>query len=375
MKLLFIVNAPEFFLSHRLPLAMAAKEAGFCVHIATGSGPTCVKIRELGFIHHCLPISRSGTNPLKELHSLWSIWRLMREFKPDLLHLVTIKPVLYGGLIARLAGAPAVLAAVSGLGSVFVASNGMMSWLRRGVQVLYRIALGHSNLKVIFQNPDDQSLLTETAVIKDEQAVLIRGSGVNLSEYPVKSEPVDIPVVTLAARLLKEKGVHEFVLAAQILQKRGVACCFQLVGSPDPGNPSSVTDEEIKRWSEEGLVKALGFRTDISEVFASSNLVVLPSYYGEGLPKVLIEAAACGRAVITTDQPGCRDAIEEGVTGLLIPTRNAEALADVVEKLINDSDLRQSMGAAGRKLAEREFGIEKVVDMHIKIYQKLLESS
>ena len=374
MKLLFIVNAPEFFLSHRLPLALAAREAGYCVQIATGPGTACEQIREHGFIHHCLPLSRSGANPLRELYSCWSLWRLMRRLKPDLLHLVTIKPVLYGGLMARLAGAPAVLMAISGLGSVFVARKGVISWLRRGIRLLYRLALGHPNLKVIFQNPDDKALLTGLGAVQKKQTMIVRGSGVDLSDYSVKPEPVGIPVVTLAARLLKEKGVREFVEAARILKTRGVAARFWLVGDPDSGNPSSVSDKEIYCWRETDLIEVLGYRTEINEIFANSNLVVLPSYR-EGLPKVLIEAAASGRAVITTDEPGCRDAIEQNVTGLLVPARNAEELANAIEQLINDSALRLSMGNAGRKLAEREFGIDKVITAHLNAYRELIESS
>ena len=374
MKLLFIVNAPEFFLSHRLPLALAAREMGYKVQIATGPGAACKQIRKLGFVHHHLPLSRSGTNPWGELHCLWALWRLMRRIKPDLLHLVTIKPVLYGSLIARLTGVPAVLVAISGLGSVFVDRRGAISWLRRGVLMLYRLALGHPHLKAIFQNPDDQALLIGLDVVQHEQAILIRGSGVDLSAYPMTPEPAGIPVVTLASRLLKEKGVVEFVEAARILKARGVACRFLLVGSPDHGNPSSVSDKDIEHWRECGLIEPLGYRTDISHVFSNSNLVVLPSYYGEGLPKVLIEAAAVGRAIITTDQPGCRDAIEPDETGLLVSARDAIALADAIEHLLANSDLRQSMGNAGRKLAEREFGIEKVVKAHLNIYQELIKS-
>ncbi len=375
VKLLFIVNSPEFFLSHRLPLAIAAREAGYNVQIATGAGgAACEQIKKLGFVHYCLPLSRSGTNPCKELHCLWLLLRLMRRIKPDLLHLVTIKPVLYGGLIARLVGVQAVLVAISGLGSVFVARNGAISWLRRAVLLLYRLALGHPNLKAIFQNPDDKALLTEFGVIQDDQAVLIRGSGVDLAEYPMRPEPDDIPVVTLASRLLKEKGVLEFVEAARTLKKRGILSRFWLVGAPDHGNPSSVSDKDIEVWRDSDLIEAMGYRTDISNVFAKSNLVVLPSYYGEGLPKVLIEAAAVGRAIITTDQPGCRDAIEPNVTGVLVPVRNAVALADAIERLLANPKLRQSMGNAGRKLAEREFGIEKVVKAHLQIYQELIGS-
>lgn len=371
MILLFVVNSAEFFLSHRLPLAIAAKSAGFKVHIATGPGSGCQKIAELGFAHHLLPITRSGRNPLAELGALWAIYRLMREVKPDLVHLVTIKPVLYGGLMARLAGVPALVAAISGLGTVFVNGERAHSWMRRGVERLYRLALGHPNAKVIFQNPDDRSALIGMGAVREEQAVLIKGSGVSLADYPMRPEPEGVPVVTFAARLLKDKGVREFVETARILRTRGVGARFWLVGAPDPGNPTSITEDEVSSWHAQGWVEALGQRSDIAEIFAQSHVVVLPSYR-EGLPKTLIEAAACGRAVVTTDTPGCRDAIVPGETGLLVPPRDAPALADAIQSLLENPERRRQMGAAGRRLAEREFGIEKVVDAHLAIYNELL---
>ena len=373
LKLLFVVNTPEFFLSHRLPLALAARNAGYSVQIVTGPGSACQQIKTLGFVHHCLPISRSGTKPWLELYSLWSLWRLLHWLKPDLLHLVTIKPVLYGGLMARLSGVPAVVAAISGLGSVFVTHSGSIQWLRYGVESLYRWALGHPHLIAIFQNPDDQTMLVELGAVRDDQTILIRGSGVSLTDFPVKLEPEGKPIVTFASRLLREKGVCEFFEASRILKERGIPSRFWLVGQPDHGNPSSISHEDLEHWQKEGLIEYLGYRTDIADVFSLTNLVVLPSYR-EGLPRVLIEAAACGRAIITTDVPGCRDAIVPNVTGLLVPVRDAEALADAIEQLLSDADLRRSMGAAGREFAEKEYGIDKVVEAHLKIYQELAES-
>ena len=373
MKLLLIVNAPEFFLSHRLPLALAAQHAGYELQIVTGPGSACEQIKALGFVHHCLPISRSGTKPWLEIRSLWLLWRLMHRIKPDIVHLVTIKPVLYGGLIARLTGIPAVVAAISGLGSVFVTQSRFTQWLRYGVELLYRLALRHPHLTVIFQNPDDQSMLVELGIVREDQTTLISGSGVSLTDHPVKPEPEGEPVITFASRLIEEKGVREVVEAARILKAWGIPSRFWLVGQPDHGNPSSIKSQDVERWHNEGLVEHLGYRTDIADVFALSNLVVLPSYR-EGLPKVLIEAAACGRAIITTDVPGCRHVIEPNVTGLLVPVKDATALANAIKQLLGDADLRQSMGAAGRKLAEQKYGIEKVIEAHLKIYQELTES-
>lgn len=370
MKLLIVVNSPDFFLSHRLPLALAAREAGFDVHIATGPGQAGKEIAACGLTHHAIALTRSGLSPVQEVKSLWALYRLMRRLRPDLVHLVTIKPVLYGGLMARLAGVPAVVAAISGLGTVFVDSGGLRAWLRRGIERLYRLALGHPNIKVIVQNPDDRAWLLEMRVVDEADINLIKGSGVRLEDYPLCPEPGGVPVVTMAARLLKDKGVVEFVEAARLLKSRGANARFWLAGAPDPDNPTSVTEDEVSAWGKVGLIEPLGFRKDVAAVFARSHLIVLPSYR-EGLPKVLIEAAACGRAVVTTDTPGCRDAIVPGETGLLVPPRDAPALADAIQSLLENPERRRQMGAAGRRLAEREYGIDQVIAAHLAIYRAL----
>lgn len=370
MNILFVVNSPEFFLSHRLPLAVALRDIGFTVQIATGFGPACKEIAELGFHHHLLPISRSGHNPLCELRTLLGLYRLIKGIKPDLVHLVTIKPVLYGGLLARLAGVPAMVAAISGLGTVFIDSKQDHFWMRYVIKWLYRVALGHSNLKVIFQNPDDRAVLIGISALRKCKTALIRGSGVSLASHPMRPEPEDVPVVTFAGRLLEDKGVREFVEAARVLMLRGVTARFWLAGSLDPGNLTSVSEDVLLKWSKEEVVEVLGHQSDIPNLFANSNIVVLPSYR-EGLPKVLIEAAACGRAVVTTDVPGCRDAIEPESTGLLVPVRDPIGLADAIQFLIENPERRKKMGASGRVLAEREFAIEKVVDAHLAIYHEL----
>ena len=372
MILLFVVNAPEFFLSHRLPLAVAARKAGFAVHVATSAGPQSGRVTDLGFVHHPLPLSRSGRNPLDELRSLWSIYRLMRNIRPRLVHLVTIKPVLYGGLAARVAGVPAVVAAISGLGTVFIAHDAKRSWFLRGIEYLYRLALGHKNIKVVFQNPDDCTVIASLGRLRDEQTALVKSAGVCLEQYLVYQEPSGVPVVTFASRLLKDKGIREFVEAARLLKARGIAARFWLAGSLDPANLSSVTEEELAQWIQEKVVEVLGYRNDIADVFSMSNIVVLPSYR-EGLPRVLIEAAACGRAVVTTDVPGCRDAINPGLTGMLVPVRDPTALADAIQFLIDDPVRRRQMGEAARLMAESEFSIEKVVKGHLAIYRELLE--
>lgn len=369
--ILFVVNAPEFFLSHRLPLATAAKAAGYKVHVATAYGPDIEAIQAQGYEHHVIPFVRSGQNPLNELTTLLQLVRLFRYIKPDLVHLITIKPVLYGGIAARIARIGAVVSAVSGLGTVFLASS-LGARLRRLLVIrLYTAAFRQKRLAVIFQNPDDRDTLLATDCLRASEIRMIRGSGVALEDYSYLPEPEGKPVVVMAARLLKDKGVLDFVEAAKLLKERGIDAQVRLIGSLDQGNPTSITEQDLDRWTKDNFIEVLGFRKDIAEQYAASNIVCLPSYR-EGLPKSLVEAAACGRAVVTTDVPGCRDAITPNVTGLLVPVKDAFALADAIQELIENPESRKRMGLAGRLLAEQDFAIGKIVEQHVMIYKELL---
>ncbi|AAZ18529.1 probable glycosyl transferase, group 1 [Psychrobacter arcticus 273-4] len=370
MKILYIVNEPWFFLSHRLPIALAAKEQGHTVHVATRDGKAVKEITDMGFIHHDIPLSRSGSSIPNELNSLFAIWKLLTQVKPDVLHLVTIKPVVYGGIAARFTVVPKVVAAVSGLGTLFLAT-GFKAQLKRKLGTwLYHFALSSNKTTVIFQNPDDKRMFIDLKAVKPEQTVLIRGSGIDLSAFSFFPENLtDKPVVTFAARLLFDKGLTEYIEAIKLLNNKGIAASYQIVGDLDPGNLTSAKNRDIELWKSIPNLSIRGYQKDMAAVFRHSNLVVLPSYR-EGLPKVLIEAAACGRAVITTDVPGCRDAIEANETGLLVAVKSPNELADAIEKLVTDTILRVRMGTAGRQLAENAFSIEQVVDQHLSIYQQ-----
>lgn len=380
-RLLIVVNNPLFFLSHRLQLALDAKQAGYDVHIATMDGPAVADVISHGLVHHVIPMSRSGKNPLEEARTLYALWRLFRRVRPDVVHAVTIKPVLYGGIAARLAGVKAYVAAISGLGFVFTRQKQGFDFLRVAAIGLYRLALAHPNSRVIFQNTNDRDVLQRARVVRAGQAVMIRGSGVSLDAFPVLPEPEGPVVAIMVARLLRDKGVMEFVEAARIAALRsdgsaanGRGLRWVLVGAPDLGNPASVTVREVEQWRNEGVVECLGERSDIASLYAQAHIAVLPSYR-EGLPKSLVEAAACGRAVVTTDVPGCRDAIEPGASGLLVPVRDGRRLADAVLRLANDDALRHQMGAEGRHLAEREFDIRKIISAHLAIYDALTNRS
>lgn len=367
----FVVNNPAYFISHRLAIGLSLLEQGYKVYVI-GPGECPQGLQELGFIFQAVSMSRKGKNPFAELNTIFELYRIFKRIKTDVVHLVTIKPYLYGGIAARLAGVPAVVSAVAGLGTLFIENAFKYRFLRAALYPAYRFAFGHKNQTLIFQNADDRSLLLNWLKISANKTVLIRGSGVSLQDYPVVAEQANSePIVALASRLLKDKGVVEFVEACKILQQRGVKARYWLIGSPDQGNSNTVSQAELDTWQADGLIECLGYRTDIAELFAQANIVALPSYR-EGLPRVLVEAAACARAVVTTDVPGCRDAIIPDVTGLLVSVRDSQALADALQRLIEQSELRAAMGQAGRQLAEEVFAIEKIVEHHNSVYQKLL---
>ncbi len=310
----------------------------------------------------------------KELKTLVQTRRLIKVLNVDIVHAVTIKPVIYTGLslqsISREVG---FIAAISGLGYVFTASTFRAKLTKLLVSLMYKFALSCSRKVVIFQNTSDQGILSEIVNLRERDRTLIKGSGADLSVYSHKPEPVGHKkVVSMACRLLKEKGVYQFVEAARIIKSELPDTEFWLIGSVDPDNPNSVSQKEVDDWVSEGIVSALGHRDDIPELFAQSHIVTMPSFYGEGVPKVLIEAAACGRPIVTTENPGCRDAIIDKSTGLLVPVRNSDALAIALLELLNDDETRISMGIQAREFAVKEFDVNNVVKRHLEIYDSLM---
>jgi glycosyltransferase involved in cell wall biosynthesis len=379
MKILFVVNVDWFFVSHRIPIAIEAIKRGYEVHIATSITSKYDYLQSVGLYVHPIDFERSGMNPVQAIIDVKKICDVIRKVNPDILHLVTIKPVLLGGIAARLEKTGTLVLAVSGLGFAFTEAGIKAVLLRTLIKFLYGLVFRHPNLCVIFQNQHDKKTLTKATGLNDSNTRLIRGSGVDLSAYSCRPLPEGRPVVMFAARLLLDKGVREFVESARILKKSdplsSEAARFVLVGEPDPENPNSLSSSELQDWITEGIIEYWGYRSDMPNVLGQAHVVVLPSYYGEGLPKVLIEAAACGRAVVTTDHPGCRDAILPGQTGLLVPIKDGPALASAIASMINDRGRSASFGAAGRKLAEESFDVRQVVEDHFDIYEKLLRNA
>ncbi|MFL6622339.1 MAG: glycosyltransferase family 4 protein [Sulfurifustis sp.] len=371
VKLLYVVNDAAFFVSHRLPVAVAAKATGFDVHVAAPAGSAVGAITQAGIHFHPVPFMRAGLNVGRELQTLMSLIRLLRILRPTIVHTVTIKPVLYGGIVVRLLGSPALVSAVPGLGYVFIA-RGLTARLRRWVvKLAYRVSLKRARGLVIFQNADDRAAFLAAGIVNPDRARLIRGSGVDLARYIPCAPPANETLIILPARMLWDKGVGEFVEAARILKAEGVRARFALVGDIDRHNPAAVSVEMLREWTASGPIEWWGFREDMPSVYAQAHVVCLPSYR-EGLPKALLEAVASARPIVTTDVPGCREVVRPGYNGFLVPPRDAAALARSLRTLIDDPALRTVMGARGRQIAEREFGIEQVVRETLNIYQELV---
>jgi glycosyltransferase involved in cell wall biosynthesis len=360
-RLLYVVNIPRFFVSHRLPLALGAQSAGYEVHVATSDDDpvNIAKIHEASLPFHPLPLAQHGTNPLKELATIRALYQLYRTLQPDIVHQVA----------SRLSGRKGTVSAMSGLGYVFIGNDPKRRVIRQIVQPMMRYALGGQQTRMIFQNPDDQQRFVELGMIPPEKTTLIKGSGVDTDEFVPTPEPVGTPIVLFAGRLMWQKGLAEFVEAAR--QLRGKAR-FVVVGYAEKTSPDTVPVEQLQAWADDNLIEWWGKRDDMPAVFAQSHVVCLPSTYGEGVPKVLIEAASCGRAVVTTDTPGCREIVRDGDNGLLVPPKDSARLGEAILKLLDDVPLRQRMGARGRERVLQEFSLSIVIQQMLTLYKTLL---
>lgn len=372
-SLLYLVTEDWYFWKHRGHLARAARDAGFRVMVAAAPGKFVKNIEDEGFEYYPLSLERKSVNPLGQARVLLRLTILYRSLRPDIVHHVAVKPILYGAVAARLAGIKRRVNALTGLGYVFTANGLKRRLLRAFVSAWYRLALGGQGARNVFQNPDDMGLFISSGLTGQDHSVLIRGAGVDIERFSPSEEPSGPPKIVLAARMLRDKGVLELFKAAEILAARGLDFKVVLAGLPDEHNPTAIPEATLRSWNDRGYVDWSGHVEDMAGLLGDSHIACLPSHR-EGLPLFLLEAAASGRPIIATDVPGCREIVLHEKTGLLVPPRDPEALANALERLMRDADLRKRMGRAGRELAVSEFSERAVQEKTIALYKELIRA-
>lgn len=370
-KILYLLTEDWFFCSHFIERAVAAQAAGYDVVVVARERNHGERIRSAGLRFIGLEFERRSTHPLVELRQLKEIIRLYRRERPDIVHQVSPKPILYGTAAALLTGVAAIINAPVGMGYIFSSSDLRARLLRPFVRIAYRLLANPRRSRVVFENGDDLKHFVQWGAVRAADAVLIRGAGVDLSRFKPAARPRRVPVVALVARMLRDKGINEFVAAAQQLHGQGVAARFLLVGAPDPMNPTSIPLETLKGWHGRQGIEWLGWREDVDQLLREVDVICLPSYR-EGLPKSLIEAAATGLPIVTTDTPGCREVVRHGDNGFLVPVRDVPQLADALGRLVGDPQLRERMGKRGAEIAAAEFSSERVVAETLSLYREML---
>lgn len=370
-KLFIVVNMDFFFLSHRKEVALAANQIYDVTIVAKDTGKR-QEIEELGFKFINLPLDRSGMNPKNELITFWFLYSLYKSQKPNLVHHVGLKVILWGSLAAKLAKVQAEVNAISGLGVLF--SDKKQSLVSKTILQVLRFTHNRVGLSCIFQNNEDKNLFISNKIIKESQTDFIKGSGVDLSVFNYTKEPLNSTIrVLFTGRMIEEKGVLVLVEAARKIKHRFDGKVeFLLCGAVDD-NPSALNEKDLRALEDGNYIQWLGFRTDVLQLLKQSHIVAFPSYYKEGLPKSLIEATAIGRPIITTNSTGCKETVEDGVNGFLIPIKDSVTLAEKLSFLLDNHTARVQMGLKSRELAEKYFSLDNVVDQHLKIYQKLLK--
>jgi glycosyltransferase involved in cell wall biosynthesis len=370
-KLLYLITEDWFFCSHFIERAVAAKSAGYDVVVIAREQNHGDRIRAAGLRLIPIDFARHGMNAVKELKLLLEIFRIYKHERPNIVHHIAVKPILYGTIAARLMRVRAIINAPVGMGYAFSSRDISAQLIRFFLRIAYRAFLNPVGSRVIFENPDDLESFISDNTVKRSEAVLIRGAGIDLVRFsPQAEEPSGCPVVVLIARMLRDKGVNEFVSAAKLLCELGIKGRFVLVGNPDPGNPASISAAVLKKWDGQNGVEWWGWREDIAKVLAEATIACLPSYR-EGLPKFLLEAAACGLPIVTTNTQGCRDVVVDEDNGLLVPVREVQPLALALKRLLLDSSLRRRMGGSGRIRVEEKFSLDRVIAETLAVYAEM----
>jgi glycosyltransferase involved in cell wall biosynthesis len=367
--LVYLVTEDWYFLSHRLPMAREAQRAGYDVHVITHVNKGAAAIEAEGFRLHSLVWRRGSINPVAFFSNIRAVRRHYRAINPNLVHHVALQPTIVGSLAA--AGlSPIRLNALAGLGFAFTSSTLKARLVRPVLRTLLRHVLGHPRAAVLVQNPDDRAAV-QSLRVATEHIFVIPGSGVDIDTLTPLPEPAGPVTVAFVGRLLDDKGVRSLVKAKAILASRGHPVRLVIAGDPDPANPVSIPPQEIAEWGQRPGLELLGHVADIREVWKAAHIAVLPSRR-EGLPKSLLEAAACGRPIVATDVPGCREIARPGVNALLVPPDDAEALADAIGRLAGDAELRRTFGEAGRRLVESAFSSETVGEQVVALYDRFV---
>ena len=372
-KLHFVVNEDWAFVSHFFERAVSAQAAGYNVGISAHCGEKQAILESTGFTLYPHNISRSGTNPFIEIRNLFALVKAFRISQPDIIHLIALKPIVIGAIAARIYGKAQVVCAPIGMGYLFSSSDRKARFLQPIIRLVLRRILNLRNTQVIIENDEDCSSLISGRFVEAANIQVIKGAGVDLSSYKATPENLDSQIVTMFARVLRDKGVLDYVEAANIVHTQFPNAVFQLVGDCDPGNPTSFSENEVRSWETVGAIKWLGYRTDVPELLAASNIICLPSYR-EGLPKTLIEACAAQRAIVATDVTGCREVVAHESNGLLAPVRNPQKLAEAISQLLRDPIQRTAFAKNGRDRAETEFASSIVIQRTLAVYEKVLSN-
>jgi glycosyltransferase involved in cell wall biosynthesis len=374
-RILFLLASDWYFYWHRLAVAERIAARGYDVHVATPDGRFRTAIEAAGLRFHPIQIDRQGLNPLKDVATIKDVVELYRALKPDLVHHVAVKPIIYGSLAAKITNIPVIVNAMPGLGYVFVSRQLKARLIRPGVAVAFRLLVNARNSRVIVENHDDMKRWVAWRVMRPDRVVVSPGCGVDVESFRPSPELPGPPLVVLPARLLFYKGVVEFIGAARILKARGGTARFALVGQGDERNPACVPSDLLRQWQKEGVVELFGWHDDMAQVLAQCHVVCLPSHGGEGVPRSLLEAAASGKPIVATDVSGCRDVVRDGENGFLVPPRQVAPLADAIERLVHDAELRRLMGERGRKRALAEFSVDIVAAQTLQVYEELFAST
>ena len=371
-KILMVLNDKAWFWSHRLPLAEGIIKEGWNLTVAAAGvsddpGFETKTIKAIDLKAH-----GKGFNLLTELQLLISIFKAIKAAQPDLIHAITLRHAFYTGLAARLSGDKQCIFTIAGLGSLFSAESKKAKIMRLLALPFFRFAFHHKNAHIIFQNPDDAKAFQDCGAADSARSTIIKGSGVDLNKFKETPLPEGPPVFLFSSRLIREKGLREYVQAARLVKQKHKNASFLVAGDTNNTNPNSHTEDEVQAWHDDGSIEWLGHVDDMPTMLQGCHVFVLPSYYREGVPKVVLEAMATGRPIITTNMPGCRETVEDGINGFLVPPKDARALADQMNHILDDKDRLAAMGTASRAKAQAEFGVDSVVKRTLDVYKSCL---